>query len=331
MFRGAYDLREVSEASLPLTENERTVSKLPLLAWLTLAYNVLVIVWGAVVRATGSGAGCGSHWPKCDGAVVPAFQSLAQKIEYSHRLTSGLSLVFVGALVFVCFRESRDWEPAPRRFLRRASLWSLGFVLMEALIGAAIVLLDLVAHNASLRRAVSGGLHLVNTFLLVGALTLVAFGSRRGTVTGKVERKISVVALVSIGALFLWPIGASGAIAALGDTLFPSSTLAAGFAADLSPTASVLLKLRALHPFFAILCGFGIFVLARKVKASNLPSVARSGWVVQGLVLAQWAVGILNMVLLAPLLMQLSHLVLADALVVALTWMGASWAYARAR
>ena len=303
-------------------------SRLLLLAALTLAYNILVILWGAVVRATGSGAGCGSHWPKCDGAVVPAFQSLAQKIEYSHRLTSGLCLVFVGALAIVSFRESRTWEPAPRSFLRRASLWSLGFVLMEALIGAAIVLLDLVAHNVSLRRAVSGGFHLVNTFFLVGALTCVVFASRPGAITARgAVQKVRPGMLVLVAALLLWPIGSSGAVAALGDTLFPAKTLAEGFAADLSPTANVLLKLRSLHPFFAILCGFGIFVLGRIVKRSPIPSVSRAGWLVQGFVLLQWGVGLLSLFMLAPLFMQILHLVLADALVCAVTWMGASWMY----
>ena len=303
-------------------------SRLPLLAALTLAYNILVILWGAVVRATGSGAGCGSHWPKCDGSVVPALQSVAQKIEYSHRLTSGLCLVFVAALAVLCFRESRDWAPVPRSFLRRASMWSLGFVLMEALIGAAIVLLDLVAHNVSLRRAVSGGLHLVNTFFLLGALTCVVFGARKGAVpdAGAV-RKLRAPMLVLVSAMLLWPIGASGAIAALGDTLFPAKTLASGFAADMSETANILLKLRALHPLLAILCGFGVFVLGRMVKRSKTRRVSQAGWLVQLLVLAQWAVGMLNLVLLAPLFMQLAHLVLADVLVCAVTWMGATWLY----
>ena len=260
--------------------------------------------------------------------MVPAFQSLAQKIEYSHRLTSGLSVVFVGALAFVCFRESRNWEPAPKSFLRRAGIWSLAFVFMEALIGAAIVLLDLVAHNVSLRRAVSGGLHLVNTFFLLGALTCVAFASRPGAVTHEgALRKVRPGMLVLVAALLLWPIGSSGAVAALGDTLFPAKTLAAGFAADLSPTASVLLKLRSLHPLFAILCGFGVFVLGRIVKRSTTKAVSTAGWLVQGLVLLQWGVGLLNLFMLAPLFMQLLHLVLADALVCAVTWMGASWMF----
>lgn len=316
------------EADRGASTRASTSPRLLYFAWITLGYNVLVILWGAVVRATGSGAGCGSHWPKCDGAVVPAFQSLAQKIEYSHRLTSGFSLVFVILLAVLAFRDSRFWEAAPRSFVRRASVWSLVFVFMEAIIGAAIVLLDLVAHNVSLRRAVSGGLHLVNTFFLVGALTCVVYGSRPLAVpSAGASRRLRASTLIIVAAMLLWPIGSSGAVAALGDTLFPAKTLASGFAADMSPTASVLLKLRALHPFFAILCGFGVFVLGRIVKRSQTPHVSRAGWTVQALVLSQWAVGLLNLMLLAPIAMQMVHLVLADVLVVAVTWMGAAWLY----
>ncbi len=40
-------------------------------AWGVLLWNVLVALWGAYVRATGSGAGCGSHWPTCNGEILP--------------------------------------------------------------------------------------------------------------------------------------------------------------------------------------------------------------------------------------------------------------------
>src|SRR5215467_12703113 len=69
-------------------------------AWGVLAYNVAVIAWGAFVRASGSGAGCGRHWPLCNGEVVPRPTSVATVIEATHRATSGLALVgVVGLLV----------------------------------------------------------------------------------------------------------------------------------------------------------------------------------------------------------------------------------------
>src|SRR5262245_62215656 len=74
-------------------------------AWLTLGITIVVIVWGAVVRATGSGAGCGSHWPLCNGVVVPRSPSMATLIELGHRLTSGLALLLVLGLVIGAWRQ----------------------------------------------------------------------------------------------------------------------------------------------------------------------------------------------------------------------------------
>src|ERR1043165_6000488 len=73
-----------------VTADQRTFTRF---AWFTLTITVVVIVWGAVVRATGSGAGCGSHWPLCNGVVVPIAPRAATVIEFVHRLTSGLAMI----------------------------------------------------------------------------------------------------------------------------------------------------------------------------------------------------------------------------------------------
>ena len=73
-------------------------------AWAVLGFNLLVILWGAFVRATGSGAGCGSHWPLCNGEVLPRAPALATLIEFSHRLTSGVALLLVIGLVVGAWR-----------------------------------------------------------------------------------------------------------------------------------------------------------------------------------------------------------------------------------
>jgi heme A synthase len=118
------------------------------LAWVVLIYGVLVIVWGAVVRATGSGAGCGAHWPLCNGDVVPLAPALATVIEFIHRSTSGVILILTALLVWAAFRTFPAGHAA-----RRAAIWSMVFVLIEAAVGAGIVLLRLVQDNASLLRA----------------------------------------------------------------------------------------------------------------------------------------------------------------------------------
>ena len=82
------------------------MTRLARFAWLLLACNIGVILWGAYVRASGSGAGCGSHWPLCNGEVIPRLPATATLIEYSHRLTSGAALLGVVAL-FVWTRRVR--------------------------------------------------------------------------------------------------------------------------------------------------------------------------------------------------------------------------------
>ena len=120
-----------------------------------------VILWGAYVRATGSGAGCGAHWPLCNGEILPRGGRVATLIEFSHRLTSGLALVAVVVLAVWAWRACRpDTRPA------RAAVLSLLFMLTEAAVGAGLVLFQLVADNASFARAMFLAAHLLNTFTL---------------------------------------------------------------------------------------------------------------------------------------------------------------------
>src|ERR1035437_1911752 len=119
-------------------------------AWAVLGFNVLVVLWGAYVRATGSGAGCGNHWPMCNGEVIPRAPRIATIIEFTHRVTSGIALVAIAGLVFWAFRA----YPARHR-VRLGAVFSGVFILTEALIGAGLVLFEHVAKNASNARAFS--------------------------------------------------------------------------------------------------------------------------------------------------------------------------------
>jgi heme A synthase len=302
-------------------------SRLVRFAWGVLAYNLLVIVWGAFVRASGSGAGCGKHWPLCNGQVVPTAKSVATVIEASHRVTSGIAVVAVVALMVWTLRAM----PRGHRS-RRASIASTVFIFGEALIGAGLVLFELVAHDTSMKRGVSMILHLSNTFLLLGALTITAWtitterGPRGATGALRAGWPTLMIGL-ALGSILV--LGASGAIAALGDTLFPVKTLREGLAQDLSPLAHVFLKLRLLHPVFALGTGLLVFVTASVVRVMSTSARARSMSRVVTVVFAtQFALGLLNMTLLAPIPMQLVHLFMADATWIALVLMGWEAIYA---
>lgn len=298
--------------------------KVARLAWAVLGYNVAVVLWGAFVRATGSGAGCGRHWPLCNGEVVPRPQSIATVIEATHRVTSGIALIGVLVLLVAALRGLPRGHRA-----RRGAVLSTGFIIAEALLGAGLVLFELVAHDASMKRALSMILHLCNTFLLLGALTLTAWWAtvdeappdrtRDGARGSVLVRSTVLLALSSVMLL-----GASGAVAALGDTLFPATSLRAGIAQDLSPAAHAFLRLRLLHPMIALGAGMLVLGSAGLVRAvATSPRAKRLARLVTIVFVVQFCGGLLNLWLLAPIWMQLVHLLLADATWIALVLM--SW------
>ncbi len=276
-------------------------------AWAVLGYNLIVILWGAFVRATGSGAGCGAHWPLCNGVVIPRSPQLETLAEFSHRVTSGIVLILVILLLIFAFRSF----PKGHR-VRKAAVFSLIFTITEALIGAGLVLFELVADNQSIARAFSMSAHLVNTFLLLAWLTLTAFWSRENT-SASYHWSGKSSGFIVLGFIGLLVLGVSGAITALGDTLFPAQSLVEGFQQDFSETAHFLIRLRIYHPIIAIVVGGYIAILGYLFKAKiRHPLANRFGTGLIALVGLQLGLGVINVVLLAPVWMQLIHLLVSD-------------------
>ncbi|MGD2113775.1 MAG: COX15/CtaA family protein [Acidobacteriota bacterium] len=287
-------------------------SSFPASAWGVLAYTVLVAVWGAYVRATGAGAGCGNHWPLCNGEVLPRAPAVETMVELSHRLTSGLVGVLVLLLAIWAVRRF-GW----RHRVTAGALAALALTVVEALIGAALVRFDLVGDNPSAVRGVVIAAHLVNTLLLLGALALTAAwasGARAGAGYGAPRLRGQGAAgwLLAAGLGLVCVLGASGAVTALGDTLYPVASLTEKSILELPPTAQLLIRLRVLHPFIAV--GVGIYLVA----AAALVRLLRPGRTVARLALGlavlftvELLVGIVNVGLAAPVWLQLVHLGLA--------------------
>lgn len=279
---------------------------------MVLAYNLGVILWGAFVRATGSGAGCGNHWPLCDGQLVPSDPGVAMLIEYSHRLTSGLALISVVVLLWWVRRRCPAPHPA-----RHAAGWTVAFMFLEAGVGAGLVLFELVADNATMARAMFMAVHLANTFVLVAWLTLTAWWLSDGPVPSLFAARPRTALLVALAAGLLL-VGVSGAVAALGDTLFPARSLREALAADLSATSHILIRLRVWHPALAIGVALAVAGVAPWLSAAHAGARWRTlGRLVAGLALTQLVVGFVNVLLLAPVAMQLLHLLVADLLWIA--------------
>jgi heme A synthase len=281
-------------------------------AWGVLGFNLLVIIWGAFVRATGSGAGCGSHWPLCNGDLLPDTSYQATFIEFAHRISSGIALLLVLALLVWCLRRY------PRGSAMRITGWlTMLFIMIEALLGAGLVVFELVADNTSTARAVWMALHLANTFLLLAPLTLHAWWASGGAkVQAPPDAALSAALGVALAGMLL--LGISGAVAALGGTLFPARSLAEGLQQDLAPP-HILVRLRLLHPPIAAILGLYLLAVAWLAqRRAATPTSRRLALLLTLLFGIEVVVGIINVLLLAPVAIQLVHLFLATLLWISL-------------
>ena len=276
-------------------------------AWGVLAFNLAVVAWGAFVRASASGAGCGSHWPLCNGVIVPRAPRIETIIEFAHRTSSGLAAIAVFALALWVARATTAGHPA-----RRPAATAAALMVVEALLGAGLVLVHWVANNASVGRVVSLGLHLINTFLLLAALALTAW--RLSGAPGNAWRRQGTDAALALAVLAMTvAVGLTGAITSLGDTLYPSTSLSAGLREDFSGTTHFLVRLRVIHPALALATGLAALLMAAALARRRAsPATARLSVLVRSLVVVQIIGGFVNLALLAPIWMQLVHLVIAD-------------------
>lgn len=291
-------------------------SRVRWMAWVTLAITVATIVMGAVVRATHSGDGCGASWPACDGSLVlPGTGDRAMVIEFSHRMISGLSLIAVVILAVMVFRTYVAGHPT-----RKAVLWSLGLLVLEALIGAAIVLYGWVAHDRSVARQISVPVHLVNTFLLTAVLTYTLW-----LIEGYAKprwRAVPTRTRALLGLSFaLLLVAATGATTSLADTLFAAETLAEGVRQDFNRESELIVQLRILHPIVAVSAG----TLIAWFTWRHLDEIEARGhiWAARVLIAGiavQAMLGFVHIALLTPLATGLLHLFIAQALWIALMW-----------
>jgi len=293
----------------PVADRWESSQKFGRFAWFIVGYLILVILWGAWVRISGSGAGCGAHWPTCNGEVIPLNPAWKTVVEFTHRLTSGLSLPLVIALVFAAFRRFPKGHG-----VRWASVGTLLFLLSEAALGAGLVKFELVAENASIARAVTASFHLINTFILAAFATLCAWWGSNGFPNFRSKRSGASL-LVGLGLFALLITGMSGAITALGDTLFPTQVfteqgLLPHLKEDLTSSTHFLVQLRIFHPIIAIISG--VYLLGLMPWLSDRRADLKKACLrVNILVICQLLLGVLNIMLAAPGWIQIAHLLLA--------------------
>jgi heme A synthase len=300
---------------VPITRSQK---RFVAFAWTFLVYTILVALWGAYVRASLSGDGCGAHWPLCHGRLIPVEPSTKTLVELSHRLTSGLcGLMSIAAVVWAR-------RVFPRDHLARRGAWlALFFMITEGLVGAGLVLLRLVAESQDLARGYWMAAHLLNTFALFASITLMVLWAQG---FGALRRPTGLLGALLVAGFALVALTAvSGAIAALGDMIAPTESLAEGLAQDLSPSAHLFVRLRMWHPVLAIATAGALLFLVGSVVGRVEDRLARkAAYGLGAIVLAQIAVGLLNLALLAPVALQIVHLLMADSLWIALVVLAAA-------
>ena len=300
----------MSTAAVPVDAKQLPSPALRRFGWGVLAYFIAVILWGTLVRATGSGAGCGNHWPLCNGTVLQHSASVNTLIEFIHRITSGLSFFLVeGLLAWTIAGTVRG------HLARAAAVASVVFTLIEAILGALLVKLGYTAQSQSPMRPAFLALHLTNTLLLLAALALTAhlLSRRKGYLRGSVRVAAPFGAVATV--IIVMIVGVTGSLAALGDTLFPASSLGQALAQDFSATSGWLVRWRWTHPavaFFASI--FLIWLLVRAAQRSTHWDNRTLSALVLLLLAAVYTLGVLDVVLLAPLWVQVAHLLGADTL-----------------
>jgi cytochrome c oxidase assembly protein subunit 15 len=278
-------------------------------------------LWGVFLRASFSGDGCGQHWLTCKGEVIPSAPELKTVIEFTHRLTSGLALITVFAL-WIWSRKDESLAPN----VRSAAKISFVFVVIEALIGGGLVLTGNTAGAVTASRPFWMAGHLVNTFCLLAALALTArFASGANSFALPKERRERLLLLAAFLGIIL--VGVTGTFAALAGMIFPSPSIAEGFARDFAQDSHLWVRLRVLHPFAAIALGFYLITLggwfARRAEGNE--TVKRWSGILTKLVVVQLAWGALTVFTHAPIAMQLVHLLLADLLLISFTVLTATF------
>lgn len=297
-----------------MTTPEKSFSRF---ATSTLVLTLIVILWGAFVRLSGSGDGCGASWPLCQGVLVPKSPTTEMLIEFLHRLSSGLAFLFVVGLFFWSRKLFTKGHKA-----RKWASYSLAFMITESLIGAALVLFELVDESTSIWRVVVLALHQLNTLLLLSSILLTRLSAPADwSLNTEQSQKylkhfVAAYAGLSLVAVF-------GVVAALASMLYPAETLLAGVQQDFDSSSPLLIRLRILHPLLAIgVTGYVLWFITQW-----LPSGAAEGRefkpdlskLLAILLVTQFLLGGMTWLTQGVVVMKLLHLLLADLSVLVLT------------
>ncbi len=289
-------------------------------SWGLLAYVLIVILWGVYLRASGSGDGCGVDWPSCGGIFTVGKGAQAKTfIEYAHRAsTMLLGFLLLAQIVWA-------WRLFPKKHPVRFTLGAaLFFTILESWIGRHLVVNDLVAYSQAPERVFWFAAHQVNTLLLAASFALTAWwGGGQPAPQLRKQGPFAALALFSLVALL--GLTVTGAISALGDTLYPPENHLQVMEQAILPTANLVMKARPVHPYTAVVIAMFLSLAAGLFDHLRpSPQTRRFAYGVWLMLGVQMILGLINIGLLAPLWMQILHTAAADVLWLSLILMCAA-------
>ena len=254
------------------------------LALVSTGATILLIAIGGLVRATKSGLGCGTDWPHCAGRLVPALETRAEMIEFSHRAAASIVVVLLGALAVTAIRN-RSSHP---RFVVPA-IAAFGLVMFQAVLGAVVVKLELEAESVVLHLGTA--LALLALLVYIVTLSFAAEERLAEPVDGDTSRWMrraagAVFVLLLVGSYVSGYEGAGRA--------FPDWPLMNG---RLIPDLSIEEKaIHFLHRGLAAVVGAIVLVTALRVikRKTELPGAARFAHIALGLFALEVLIGAAN-------------------------------------
>ena len=259
--------------------------------------------------------------------MIPSAPELKTQIEFFHRITSSLAGIAVIALVVAAIVKQRREKTAQSRLILKMSVLSLIFIIIEGVLGGLLVLTGNTAANWTPARPFWMGAHLINTFTLIAIIALTAWFASGGKSFSLLRAPRKVQLFIAIALLGIFLVGMSGSLAALSSMLYPSSSLSEGIAKDFSQTSHIILRLRVFHPLLSIFTGVFLIFLAGwfRKQAPDVKRVVCWSNILSILVLIQFVSGAVTLLTLAPIVMQLTHLFLADAVWISFVLLVASY------
>lgn len=257
----------------------------------------------------------------CQGEVIPSAPQLKTIIEFTHRITTEVAGVLV-----VIMAAWALWAYPKRSLVRKTATLSLLFIIFEGIVGGALVLTGNTADNWTPTRPYWTAGHLINTFILLAFLALTPWlAGRSGRVRFRATGKVWL--LLAVGSAAILFVGVSGSMAALTTMLFPAASLSEGLAKDFSDSSNYLLRLRISHPILSILTACYLLFLSGWLRSWSRGDVGVRRWsnLISLLLLVQLGFGAATLLMLSPIVMQLGHLLLADAIWISFILMSATY------